>query len=64
MNADIQSKLFKDDAGERRMLLSDDCPRSAELYAALGFEVVAVDISEFQKLEGAVTCLSVLAISP
>jgi dimethylargininase len=47
---------------ERTLLLSDDCPRSAELYARLGYEPVTVDIGEFQKLEGAVTCLSVLAV--
>jgi dimethylargininase len=47
---------------ERTLLLSDDCPRSAELYARLGYEPIAVDIGEFQKREGAVTCLSVLAI--
>lgn len=46
---------------ERRLLLSADCPRSHELYVELGFEPVVVDIGEFQKLEGAVTCLSVLA---
>jgi dimethylargininase len=44
----------------RRVLLAADCPRSAELLAARGFEPVLVDISEFQKLEGCVTCLSVL----
>ncbi len=46
--------------GERSVLLAADCPRSAELFAARGFEPVVVDISEFQKLEGCVTCLSVL----
>ena len=35
----------------------------AELYASLGFEPVVVDIGEFQKLEGCVTCLSVLVKS-
>lgn len=45
---------------ERRVLLAADCPRSAELVAARGFEPVVVDIGEFQKLEGCVTCLSVL----
>jgi len=50
--------------GERTLLLASDCPRSAELYAAQGYEVVTVDIGEFQKLEGAVSCLSVLALSP
>ena len=39
--------------------MAADCPRSAELYAKLGYEPVLVDISEFEKLEGCVTCLSV-----
>ncbi len=46
--------------GPSSVLLADDCPRSAELYASLGFEPVVVAIGEFQKLEGCVTCLSVL----
>ena len=45
--------------GEGRLLMAADCPRTAELYGDLGFEPVVVDISEFQKLEGCVTCLSV-----
>ncbi len=45
---------------ERRILIAADCPRSAELFASLGYEPVVVDIGEFQKLEGCVTCLSVL----
>ena len=39
--------------------MAADCPRSAELYTNLGYEPVLVDISEFEKLEGCVTCLSV-----
>ncbi len=46
--------------GPRSVLVAADCPRSAELYASLGYEPVVVDIGEFQKLEGCVTCLSVL----
>ena len=46
--------------GGDKVLLAADCPRSAELVAARGYEPVVVDISEFQKLEGCVTCLSVL----
>lgn len=46
--------------GERMVLVAADCPRTAELYAARGLEPVEVDISEFQKLDGCVTCLSVL----
>ena len=46
--------------GGASLLLAADCPRTAELYAGLGYEPVIVDIGEFQKLEGCVTCLSVL----
>ncbi len=33
--------------------------REAELFESRGLRVVAVDITEFEKLEGCVTCLSV-----
>jgi dimethylargininase len=42
-----------------RLLMAADCPRSAELFRDLGYDPVTVDIGEFQKLEGCVTCLSV-----
>ena len=42
-----------------KVMVAADCPRSAELIAARGYDPVIVDISEFQKLEGCVTCLSV-----
>jgi dimethylargininase len=48
------------DAGGGRLLVAADCPRSTELFAGLGYEPTAVEIGEFQKLEGCVTCLSVL----
>jgi dimethylargininase len=41
------------------VLMAADCPKSAALIGGLGYEVVTVDISEFEKLEGCVTCLSV-----
>lgn len=44
---------------EKTVLMSADAPQSSELFVARGFEVVAVPISEFEKLEGCVTCLSV-----
>lgn len=34
--------------------------QTAELIAQLGYEVVTVDLSEFAKAEGGVTCLSIL----
>jgi dimethylargininase len=47
--------------GGAKLLLAAGCPRSVELLAGLGYEPVVVDIGEFEKLEGCVTCLSVLA---
>ncbi|OUE22661.1 N(G),N(G)-dimethylarginine dimethylaminohydrolase [Clavibacter michiganensis] len=44
---------------EHTLLLSAAAPRTADLLRSLGYEVVTVDISEFEKLEGCVTCLSV-----
>jgi dimethylargininase len=35
-------------------------PRTAELIHGLGFDVRAIDLSEFAKAEGGVTCLSIL----
>ncbi|MGW6024662.1 dimethylargininase [Streptomyces sp. NPDC055099] len=45
--------------GGAKLLLAASAPKSAELLADLGFEPVVVDISEFEKREGCVTCLSV-----
>ena len=45
--------------GDDRLLMAADCPLSAAMYRAMGYEPVEVDIGEFQKLEGCVTCLSV-----
>ncbi len=47
------------DLGGGAVLMSADAPRTAELYAARGLEVVTVPITEFERLEGCVTCLSV-----
>jgi dimethylargininase len=47
------------DLGRGRLLMSADCPQSADIVRGLGYEVVTTDIGEFQKLEGCVTCLSV-----
>lgn len=45
--------------GNGRLLMAADCPRSVELFTELGYQPVVVDISEYEKLEGCVTCLSV-----
>lgn len=45
--------------GEHRLLMSTSAPASAELFRSLGYEPVCVEIGEFEKLEGCVTCLSV-----
>ena len=47
------------DLGGGRLLTAADCPRSVAIFEDFGYEVVQVDVSEFQKLEGCVTCLSV-----
>ncbi|MFP5333511.1 MAG: dimethylargininase [Acidimicrobiia bacterium] len=47
------------DLGDGVVLMAADRPRSTEMVRKRGYEVVPVDISEFQKLEGCVTCLSV-----
>ena len=41
------------------LLMSSAAPRTADLFRQRGYRVIAVDISEFEKLEGCVTCLSV-----
>jgi dimethylargininase len=41
------------------LLMSAAAPKTAVLLQDLGYNVVTVDISEFEKLEGCVTCLSV-----
>lgn len=45
--------------GGDRLLMAASAPRTADLLAGLGYEPVPVDIGEFEKLEGCVTCLSV-----
>ena len=46
--------------GEGSLLMAASAPRTAAELEDLGFDVVTVDIGEFEKLEGCVTCLSVL----
>jgi dimethylargininase len=45
--------------GDDRVLLAASAPATARLLRERGLEPVVVDISEFEKLEGCVTCLSV-----
>jgi dimethylargininase len=44
---------------ESTVLMSTSAPASRALLESRGLRVVAVDISEYEKLEGCVTCLSV-----
>jgi dimethylargininase len=46
--------------GGDRVLIAASAPRTAALLADLGYTPVVVDIGEYEKLEGCVTCLSVL----
>jgi N-dimethylarginine dimethylaminohydrolase len=49
---------------QTRVLIAASAPRTASIPAGLGFEPVVVDIGEFEKLEGCITCLSVLVSPP
>jgi dimethylargininase len=46
--------------GGGTVLMAASAPESAALFEDWGFDVVLVEISEFEKMEGCVTCLSVL----
>jgi dimethylargininase len=39
--------------------MSSAAPQTIALIEDLGYTVIPVDISEFEKLEGCVTCLSI-----
>jgi dimethylargininase len=45
--------------GDGKLLMSSGAPETAAVLQARGYEPVLVDIGEFEKLEGCVTCLSV-----
>jgi len=45
--------------GDDRVLMAASAPATADLFTSMGLRPVTVDISEFEKLEGCVTCLSV-----
>ena len=45
--------------GEGHVLMAASAPRTAASYRERGYTVTEVDVSEFEKLEGCVTCLSV-----
>jgi dimethylargininase len=44
---------------DKTLLMSSAAPRSISALENRGFRVVPVDITEYEKLEGCVTCLSV-----
>lgn len=44
---------------DETVLMATSAPRTKALFEDRGLRVIAVDISEFEKLEGCVTCLSV-----
>ncbi|MDO4664838.1 MAG: N(G),N(G)-dimethylarginine dimethylaminohydrolase [Actinomycetaceae bacterium] len=44
---------------DNKLLMSASAPKTKQMFEKMGYEVVAVDIGEFEKLEGCVTCLSV-----
>jgi dimethylargininase len=44
----------------KTVLMPAGMPKSASLVRAAGFDVIPVDVGEFEKCDGAVTCLSIL----
>jgi dimethylargininase len=46
--------------GGSDVLIAASAPRTADLLASWGYHPVVVDITEYERLEGCVTCLSVL----
>jgi dimethylargininase len=44
---------------DNKLLMSSRAPETAAMLRDLGYDVVCVDIGEFEKLEGCITCLSV-----
>ena len=52
------------DLGDGAVLMSAAAPRTAALLQARGVQPVTVPITEFEKLEGCVTCLSVRIRAP
>lgn len=45
--------------GDDLLLMSSHAPKTAEIFTERGYRLERVDISEYEKLEGCVTCLSV-----
>lgn len=45
--------------GDTRVLMSTSAPETIGLLTERGLDVIAVDMTEFEKVEGCVTCLSV-----
>ncbi len=50
--------------GGDAVLIAGSAPRTAALLAELGYTPVVVDVTEYERLEGCVTCLSVLIPAP
>ena len=43
-----------------RLLMTANAPETAERVAAAGFDIDLIDMSEFQAVDGGLTCLSIL----
>lgn len=42
------------------VLMPSGHPRASEMVAEAGFDIIVLDVGEFEKCEGAITCLSIL----
>ncbi|WP_367281834.1 dimethylargininase [Ilumatobacter sp.] len=47
------------DLGDDRVMMHASAPETVEVVRSLGYDPVVVDISEFEKMEACITCLSV-----
>ena len=49
---------------DRRVLMTHTAPATMDRVAAAGYDVVPIDMSEFQAADGGLTCLSILLPAP
>mgnify|MGYP000722071542 FL=1 len=48
----------------KNLLMAASAPKSRKILEGMGYNIEAVDISEFEKFDGCVTCLSVRVRNP
>ena len=64
LEADEEAGAHVVGLGGGRLLVASSAPRTAARLAGLGYDVETTDVSEFEKMEACVTCLSVRLRTP